>query len=434
MSLGPACQSYWNTDAIFTAKVLSSQMVTVPSGNSGFPAGMQQVMVRLSVSRAYRGDIGGEVYVQTGAGGGDCGYPFEIGGSYLVFGDVVNGVIHTSICSGTVPVEQAQKTIAWLDALPGLPAGATLFGNVQSQILRDHKVAVEPVPDTTISVRDSSGQEKQVSTGADGAYSITGLGPGKYQVTPRLRVGLTATGQPRTVELHERGCAEVSFWTAPDLSIRGQVLDSRGQPGENILVSAANLDDPNYVRNGKYVSATDQAYTGADGRYELNGLQPGRYLVFINSLGASKSHPYPLQFHGGNNDPDTAASIELGTGHERQTADFTLPRPFTLRKLPVEVLDTEGHPVAGAMVSFQDPDNSVITAEITGADGTATLEIFAERSYTINALLNQTEGTGGPVRQRCGDAVAVPAAGGQKKALPNSISFTINRNCGASAR
>ena len=38
-----------------------------------------------SVDRAWKGSVAEEVFIQTGSGGGDCGYRFEVGRSYLLY-------------------------------------------------------------------------------------------------------------------------------------------------------------------------------------------------------------------------------------------------------------------------------------------------------------------------------------------------------------
>lgn len=56
------------------------------------------------VSEVYRGYIGNEVAVDTGHGGGDCGYNFLVGGEYLVYAhEKEDGRFETGICSGTDP-------------------------------------------------------------------------------------------------------------------------------------------------------------------------------------------------------------------------------------------------------------------------------------------------------------------------------------------
>src|SRR5689334_10779711 len=84
----PICQSFWATDAVFAGTVVGIDQTTREMG-AGFPVSRR--LVRFQVSKSYRGNVGSAAMVETGMGGGDCGYHFEPGHAYLVFGSVVNG-------------------------------------------------------------------------------------------------------------------------------------------------------------------------------------------------------------------------------------------------------------------------------------------------------------------------------------------------------
>src|SRR5262245_47844921 len=80
-------------------------------------------VVRFSVEKAYKGVESPEISVQTGNGGGDCGYPFESGKRYLVYAySIPNGKLGTGICSRTKPLSKASED---LDYLQGLPESAS---------------------------------------------------------------------------------------------------------------------------------------------------------------------------------------------------------------------------------------------------------------------------------------------------------------------
>jgi hypothetical protein len=61
--------------------------------------------VTLKVDKAWKGMLPTELVLLTGRGGGDCGYRFEVGDSYLVYayGENVNH-LGTNICQRTVPL------------------------------------------------------------------------------------------------------------------------------------------------------------------------------------------------------------------------------------------------------------------------------------------------------------------------------------------
>ena len=74
------------------------------------------------VTKKWKGPVGDTLVVLTGRGGGDCGYPFGIGGSYLVYAgwselNRPSGVLGTGICSRTRSLIGADAEVAELDRL-----------------------------------------------------------------------------------------------------------------------------------------------------------------------------------------------------------------------------------------------------------------------------------------------------------------------------
>lgn len=70
------------------------------------------VVVRLKVERVWKGSPPAEVRVVTGRGGGDCGYRFEVGESYLVYAHSAGaGGLGTNICQRTARLSEAAKDL-----------------------------------------------------------------------------------------------------------------------------------------------------------------------------------------------------------------------------------------------------------------------------------------------------------------------------------
>ena len=81
-----------------------------------------EVLFQVCVIESFRGSqkAGEIVSVQTGSGGGDCGYEFRIGAKYLIDASRQNDVFFTTICTLTAPVEQSEVE---LRALRNIAAG-----------------------------------------------------------------------------------------------------------------------------------------------------------------------------------------------------------------------------------------------------------------------------------------------------------------------
>lgn len=93
------------SDAVFTGKVLEVTKNT-EGGRS----------VKLEIINSWKGNLSKEIILLTGNDDGDCGYPFEVGKTYLVYAD--NGTMYssvdrleTTICSRTKSLVDAKKEI-----------------------------------------------------------------------------------------------------------------------------------------------------------------------------------------------------------------------------------------------------------------------------------------------------------------------------------
>jgi hypothetical protein len=94
-----------------------------------------KLMVTFSNVRLYRGAPRERFIVETGMGGGDCGYAFEEGEAYLVYAygkQTGNGTIsavpgwrhdelNTGICTGTKPLKYSDADLRLLRKEPALP-------------------------------------------------------------------------------------------------------------------------------------------------------------------------------------------------------------------------------------------------------------------------------------------------------------------------
>jgi len=70
------------------------------------------VTVKFKVERTWKGSLPEEMTIFTGQGGGDCGFPFEVGTTYLVYayGDSV-ATLSTSICRRTTVLAAATEDL-----------------------------------------------------------------------------------------------------------------------------------------------------------------------------------------------------------------------------------------------------------------------------------------------------------------------------------
>jgi hypothetical protein len=75
---GPPCQNFFRADAVLVGTV---RTISEIDGTPALP--YRSRVVRFSIERAFRGVPGTAVDIDTGMGGGDCGYSFKAGAPYL---------------------------------------------------------------------------------------------------------------------------------------------------------------------------------------------------------------------------------------------------------------------------------------------------------------------------------------------------------------
>jgi len=86
-----------NSDVVFIGQCIAGKLKKVKDPNTGerylidFTFKIEEQIKRLSKHE--------QVVVETGIGHGDCGYPFRLGVSYLVFGHHENESLVTHICT-----------------------------------------------------------------------------------------------------------------------------------------------------------------------------------------------------------------------------------------------------------------------------------------------------------------------------------------------
>lgn len=69
-------------------------------------------VAKIRIKSKWKGVKDTEAYVSTGRGGGDCGFPFEVGRSYLIYATTAaDGTLTTNICDRTKLLSEALQEI-----------------------------------------------------------------------------------------------------------------------------------------------------------------------------------------------------------------------------------------------------------------------------------------------------------------------------------
>lgn len=381
---GPPCQAYWKSQVVFAGTPLSVSRIEVERDGHRF----MQRLVRFQLDEAFRGVSGNSVEVVTGAGGGDCGYNFEVGRKYLVYGYNLEGSsrIGTGICSRTQPLSEASDDLSFLRAVSGSPAGATIYGTAQRYTVSfENNGAREPAGpiEGAVVVASSGENRREATTGGDGRYRFSNLPPGRYTVRVTLPAKLSPF-EERTVEVYDRGCAEVDIDAVTDGRIVGRLLDAQGRPLESKSVELLPVG-----RDGKLLRGP-WAFTEEDGSFKHTQLPPGRYVLGINTFDApDEDMPYRKTFYPSTTDESAARVFTLEEGQRLSGIEFRLPAPLVPRVLTGTVVWPNGRPAAGAELRLEEvvSGRSAEWGVKTDRRGRFTSHVYEGLRYRVEASI-----------------------------------------------
>ena len=205
-----------------------------------------------------------------------------------------------------------------------LTLGATLTGRV----LGGPDLGVE---DATVAVHvatpNGSEQLKSAVTGADGSYTIRGLGAGSYRIqvitdpsSLWMSTWLGGDSYWNATPIPIDGDDVVANITVPRGGIiSGTITDAAsGDPVANVAVQACRPYE--YSDSENYCGYSTSATTDMNGNYRFTRLVPGTYKVAVGASGYS-SGPWIEAWYGGE---DIVTATRLGVGYGSEFPDVDL--------------------------------------------------------------------------------------------------------------
>jgi hypothetical protein len=123
--------AFINADAVFAGQVT---WIDDPNWLLQYPALLQWlsqwyspvfssgslVKVHMQVANSWKGVSTTSVVVETTSGGASCGYPFSLGGHYVIYAYRSTGALETNICTRTQDAAFATTDLTYLNTLPTL--------------------------------------------------------------------------------------------------------------------------------------------------------------------------------------------------------------------------------------------------------------------------------------------------------------------------
>ena len=335
LRIGSACEAAWlQADAVFVGRVYWTDWR--PTKDHGISTVHRIVTVK--TLEPFVGNVSGWVSVETGSGGGDCGYEFGLGGKYLIYAHrEKDGSLTTSICTRTQKVSDAGADLAYLRTIKNLPDSGRLYGTVKQYTFdpkfrpaevsimspyggpEERLLSMRPLVGTALRLRrveDASEQMTQVEH--DGNFTFENLASGKYQLSVDLPP-LMKPWESRELTIPAKGCSEVSVRTAFNGRLTGKVTDKTGAGIPYIDVEVVRASEAeNAERAFRWINANK------DGTFEIGTLPPDEYLVGVNIVKYGGAREKPKTFYPGVADVREAKRIRVREGQLIEGLNFRL--------------------------------------------------------------------------------------------------------------
>jgi hypothetical protein len=305
------CEAFGSASAVFIGKMLGGTEKVREFTKDGQSLSVEAGQVRFSVEEAFKGVTASAITIYVASmKGTSCGdHGLTRGERYVVYAYAPDsGGLSDGPCSRTRAIEHANADVEFLHNLPKEGIGGRLSGHVGIDIGGREN---PPLPNVTITVRNEK-QGYEVVTDANGDYALAAIKPGRYQVVLNLPKGYLCDTETREVLIDDRGCAKETFWTEVDSSISGRVVDVMGRVAPATLTLVSMQDQQRKFRG----------FAHEDGEFNIAGIEPGRYLLYVEILSAGKEGVF---FYPGVDERDRAGIFEVGMGQNLTGYTFTLP-------------------------------------------------------------------------------------------------------------
>jgi hypothetical protein len=387
--VGPPCEEYWKSEAVFVGKVIKRSTFYAEEGEGNSRYKYQQVLVRFSIEQAFKGIARDEMEIVTGMGDADCGYHFKDGERYVVYAIRYGrdkSRLYSGICNRIKLVAEADEDFAYFRAIPEAGAGGNVYGRVKKltpPLSFDNRYQETYLDNIKITI-EGNGRRFETTTNKDGYYQASGLAPGRYNVKAGLSDSQNSHFES-TVDVVDRGCAARDLFLPVNGQISGRVFDENDNPIPNNKVDIISAKDAQDLSpKGKW------GYTDKDGRYKIDWLPPGDYYLGVGLVGANSNLcPYPRIFMPDFRDAKEATVVSLKEGQKIEDQNISLPSFPPDLEFEVEVVWPNGSPVEAAGILLHG-DNPVAQVEAqrdsNGKPGHFRVKAFKACAYWINAF------------------------------------------------
>jgi hypothetical protein len=291
-------------DVVFEGKVESAELkwnlINAQVGEV-IPADIEEgepaMQLTFEVLRNYSEVDQKHLKIRTGFGGGDCGFPFEVGEQYLVDADKDDsGDLSTSVCSHTALLEDSQEALAYLRGDPEIPETAARNLPRRTGQLCGHLVLDNPIraaDGEVLLFREGSNSlvpAEGVDPEPDGSFCVTQIRPGKYfmvfdngpQGSPTvfsLFPGVSKLSEAKAIEINEgQQISHLLFKVVAQktYTVSGKISDfSKRQRQAEPKVLLLNADR-------LLLAQSYEQEVAPDGTFNFPQVLPGRYWAIVD--------------------------------------------------------------------------------------------------------------------------------------------------------
>jgi hypothetical protein len=382
------------SDAAFVGRVIEVVSKNYPVEKNAFRQGYS---MRFVVETPLQGNLGPEVVIETGSGGGDCGTPLPPGSKFLIFAyKEKDGKLWTGMCSGNQELSGSpadEQTVRQYQELIK-KGSSSIFGHIssaspswQGDDLRDD---FPPRPYQGMVLRAESHNfynfTSSTKTKSDGSYEFSELPVGKYKVVPEIPRGLDFSHEYEgnyQAELTSGQCANINFLFEPNTRIRGHVTLPSGMDSKTVEVVAipTHLTKLNQF-SGKW------DFTDEKGRFDLWPLPPGDYYLGVNINSSPKADaPFPPTYYPGVTNQKDASVVSVGLGEVREL-ELPIREIAKPRSVHFVAIGLDGKPMKAIYIQLEDlrypgDAGSYVNVDLDH-NGAGALIVYAGYSYHLH--------------------------------------------------
>jgi len=397
-----------SSPVVFSGQAVEIQPTKVIDGKYEW----ERKLVKFAVFETYRGAPERTIEVETGQGGGDCGYAFRTGVNYLVYtyrGE--NGRLSTGICSRTSELEKASEDVDYFRTLANKKPVGSIVGSVyESKPYRENQVreSHNALPGLRLTIDGPSGTA-EAKTDNEGKYLFDNLLPGEYLLKMSPPPGISLGRTEQKLKVVAKACTVYHASFTKKTSLSGRILDREGRPPPKTAVALVPVEEISKAlpRDVRWID------TDENGNFTTTMIAPGQYyLGFRIDRISGRDLDYPPTFYPGTGDLEKAAVVTIGEETVVDGLNFQLLPKFSNRRIEGTIVFPDGKPVVNPYLCPKEINGSSVHcggSNFLFKDGKFAFDLTDGLEYKLRVHVNLPNG-----EQKHAEPVAIPRTGPMK--------------------